>query len=83
MSIACKNKSFKAILNVLKPFPDLDQAATDLHFFFKRSAAHREDYKMIENIMEVTTHCRVRISCLQFTICEAFWQFVNEFLHLF
>ena len=40
MSIACKNKSFKAILNVLKPFPDLDQAATDLHFFFKRSAAH-------------------------------------------
>ena len=44
------NNSFKAILNVLKPIFDLDQVATDLHFFFKRSAARREDYK-------ITTHC--------------------------
>ena len=26
---------------------------------------------------------RVRISNSQFTICEVFWQFVNEFLHFF
>ena len=26
---------------------------------------------------------RVRISCLQFAICEAFWHFANELLHFF
>ena len=50
------NNSFKAILNALKPILDLDQVATDLHFFFKRSATRREDYKMVENITEITTH---------------------------
>ena len=50
------NNSFKAILNVLKPILDLYQVATDLHFFFKRSAFRREDYKMVENITEITTH---------------------------
>ena len=49
------NNSFKAILNVIKPILDLDQVATDLHFFFKRSAIRREDYKMVENITEITT----------------------------
>ena len=49
MSIAYKNNSFKAILNVSKPILDSDQVATDLHFFFKRSTARREDYKMVEN----------------------------------
>ena len=56
MSIAYKNNSFKAILNVSKPILDSDQVATDLHFFFKRSTARREDYKMVENITEVTMH---------------------------
>ena len=50
------NNSFKAILNALKTILDLDQVATDLHFFFKRSATRREDYKMVENITEITTH---------------------------
>ena len=50
------NNSFKTIWNVLKPIFDLDQVATDLHFFFKRSAARREDYKMVENITEITVH---------------------------
>ena len=49
------NNSFRAILNVLKPVFDLDQVATDLHFFFKRFAARR-DYKVVENIIEITTH---------------------------
>ena len=49
------NNSFKAILNVLKTILDLDQVATDLHFFFKRSGARREDYKLVENITEITT----------------------------
>ena len=46
------NNSFKAILNVLKPIFDLDQVATDLHFFFKRSAARREDYKITTHYMK-------------------------------
>ena len=50
------NNSFKAILNVLKPILDFDQVATDLHFFFKRSAARREDFKIVEKITEMTTH---------------------------
>ena len=37
------NNSFKAILNVLKTILDLYQVATDFNFFFKRSAARRED----------------------------------------
>ena len=49
------NNSFKAILNVIKPILDLDQVATDLHFFFKRSAARQEDYKMVENITNYNT----------------------------
>ena len=32
------SNSFKAFLNVLKPILDLDQVATDSHFFFNRSA---------------------------------------------
>ena len=50
------NNSFKAILNILKPILDLDQVATNLHSFFKRPAARRENYKMVENITEITTH---------------------------
>ena len=29
------------------------------------------------------SRCRVQISRSQFTICERFWQFANEFLHFF
>ena len=38
----------------LKSIIHLDQIATDLHFFYKRSAARREDYKQVEQITEVT-----------------------------
>ena len=55
-SLHITNNSFKAILNVLKPILDLDQVAADLHFFFKRSVTHREDYKMVENITGITMH---------------------------
>ena len=50
------NNNFKAILNVLKPILGLVQVITDLQFFFKRSAARRKDYKVVENIAEITTH---------------------------
>ena len=56
MSIGYNQNSFKAILNVIKPILDLDQVATNLHFFFKRSAARREVYKVVGNITEITTH---------------------------
>ena len=35
----------------------MDQVKTDLHFFFKRFTARREDYKTVETITETTTHC--------------------------
>ena len=50
------NNSFKCVLTVLKTTIDLDQVASDLHFFFKRSAARREDYKFVETITDITTH---------------------------
>ena len=50
------NNAFKTILKKLKPVIDLDQVATGLYFFFKRSAARREDYKLVETITEITTH---------------------------
>ena len=50
------NNSFKAILNVLKTILDLDQVPTDLYFLFKRPDGRREDYKMVENTTEITTH---------------------------
>lgn len=50
------NNSFKFLLNILKPSIDLDSVATDLHFFFKRSAAQRGYYKIVESISKVTTH---------------------------
>ena len=56
MSLHITNNSFKAILNILKPILDLDQVATNLHSFFKRFAAPRENYKFVENITEITTH---------------------------
>ena len=43
------------MLTVLKPAIDLDLIAMDLHFFYKRSAASREDYKLVEQITEITT----------------------------
>ena len=46
--------AFKKVLTVLKPVIDLDLIATDLHFFFKRSTARRQDYKMVEEITEIT-----------------------------
>ena len=48
------NNAFKKVLTVLKPVIDLDLIATDLHFFFKRSAAQRQDCKMVEDITEIT-----------------------------
>ena len=48
------NNAFKKALVGLKVVDDVDQIATDLHFFFKLSAARREDYKLMEEITEVT-----------------------------
>ena len=50
------NNNFKVILNVLKSILGLVQVITDLQFFFKRSAARQKDYKVVENITEITTH---------------------------
>ena len=57
MSLAYDQYSFWSLLDILKPSIDLDQVAIDLHFFFKRSAARRKDYKIVESVTEFTTHC--------------------------
>ena len=48
------NNAFKKVLSVLKLVIDIDLIATDLHFFFKQSAAQRQDYRMVEEITEIT-----------------------------
>ena len=48
------NNGFKRTLVELKSIIDLDQIATKLHFFLKWSAAWQEDYKLVEQITEVT-----------------------------
>ena len=48
------NNGFKKALDEIKSIIDLNEIATDLHFFFKRSAARREDYKLAEEITETT-----------------------------
>ena len=48
------NNAFKKVLTVLKPVIYLDLIATDLHFFFKKLATQRQDYKMVEEITEIT-----------------------------
>ena len=82
------NNSFKAILNVLNPILDLYQVTTDLHFIFKRYTARRKDYKMVENITEITTYymekhvesCWLRIDRPLVRILEQMENFRKYFL---
>ena len=59
------NNSFGEGMASLRAVINLDQFAIDLHFFFKYSAARREDFLQIRDITDVTVqyvlrHCQTR-----------------------
>jgi len=59
------NNAFNEGLKVFRTHVNLDQFAIDLHFFFKYSAARREDLKHMSDLTETTTqyvlkHCQTR-----------------------
>jgi len=76
------NNAFSDGLKYLKETINLDQIAIDLHFFFKLSAARREDYREVSSITEVTSHyvlkhCQTRWLSLDRVLVRIFEQFEN------
>ena len=60
-------------MNALKETIDLDQFVIDLHFFFKRSAARREDLAAVSAVTDVTVHYLLRH-------CESRWLGIEKVL---
>ena len=50
------SNSFLEGIKGLKDNVNVDQFPIDLHFFFKLSAARREDYRGVSKLTDVTTH---------------------------
>ena len=78
---ACNN-AFAEALKTLKETINLDQIAIDLHFFFKHSAARREDYLSVSSITDVTSqfvlkHCQSRWLSLDRVLVRIVEQFKN------
>ena len=78
---ACNN-AFAEALKTLKETINLDQIAIDLHFFFKHSAARREDYVSVSSITDVTSqfvlkHCQSRWLSLDRVLVRIVEQFKN------
>ena len=57
----------------MKDYVNVDQFAIDLHFFFKLSAARREDYRGVSKLTEVTTHYVIKH-------CQTCWLSLDEVL---
>ena len=55
-SIHIANNAFLEGIKCLKDSVNVDQFAVDLHFFFKLSAARREDYRGVSELTDVTTY---------------------------
>ena len=55
-SLRITNNAFLEGIKCLKDNVNFDQFAIDLHFFFKLSAARREDYRGVSELTDVTTH---------------------------
>ena len=55
-SIHIANNAFLEGIKYLKDNVNVDQCAIDLDFFFKLSAARREDYRGVSELTDVTTH---------------------------
>ena len=76
------NNAFAEALKTLKETINLDQIPIDLHFFFKHSAARREDYVSVSSITDVTTqfllkHCQSRWLSLDRVLVRIVEQFKN------
>lgn len=72
-----------SILTYLKPVIDLDLFATDLNFFFKRSAARREDFMIVETITEITTHyMKKHVESRWLSIDKSLVQILEQFQNL-
>lgn len=81
-SLHSANNAFSEGLKLLNVCINLDQVAIDLHFFFKLSAARREDYKEVSSITEVTSHfvlkhCQTRWLSLDRVLVRIMEQFDN------
>ena len=59
-SLHIANNAFLEGIKCLKDNVNVDQFAIDLHFFFKLSAAKREDYRGVSELTDVTTHYVVK-----------------------
>ena len=57
----------------MKDYVNVDQFAIDLHFFFKLSAARREDYRGVSKLTDVTTHYVIKH-------CQTCWLSLDEVL---
>ena len=78
---ACNN-AFAEALKTLKETINLDQIAIDMHFFFKHSAARREDCVGVSSITDVTSqfvlkHCQSRWLSLDRVLVRIVEQFKN------
>ena len=56
------NNSFGEFLKPLKETADVEQLLIDLYFFFKHSAKPREEYKGMEEFIEVTAEYLLKYS---------------------
>lgn len=76
------NNGFGKGINVLKEIVDLDQFAIDLNFFFKLSAARREDFEKVSSLTEITTqymlkHCTTRWLSIKKVLLRIIEQYEN------
>ena len=72
-SIHIANNGFLEGIKCLKDNINVDQFAIDLHFFFKLSAARREDYRSVSELTDVTTHYIIKH-------CQTRWLILDKVL---
>ena len=81
-SLHIANNAFLEGIKCLKDNIDVDQFAIDLHFFFKLSAARREDYREVSQLTDVTSqyvikHCQTRWLSLDKGLVRIIEQYEN------
>ena len=81
-SLHSVNNAFGEGIKRMKSLIDLDEFSIDLHFFFKYSAARREDYKDLESLTGETSqfvlkHCQTRRLSLDKVLVRIIEQIAN------
>ena len=87
-SIHIANNGILEGIKCLKDNVNVDPFAIDLHFFFKLSAARREDYRGVSELTDVTTHyiikrCQTRWLILDKVLVDNPYQTVRKFEGIF